>query len=88
MYKIKCHCRKPDTGMIEDAVKKYNIDLCQSWFIGDTTMDIQTGKNAGLKTILVRTGIGGQDGKYDAKADYICDNLMEAVKLITGEKHE
>ena len=88
LYKIKCHCRKPDTGMIEEAANKYNIDLSRSWFVGDTTMDIQTGKNAGLKTILVKTGIGGEDGKYDAKADYICDNLEEAVKLIIGEKHE
>lgn len=88
LYKIKCHCRKPDTGMIEVAANKYNIDLKESWFIGDATMDIQTGKNAGLKTILVNTGIAGQDGKYDAKADYICDNLEEAVKLIIGEKHE
>ena len=86
LYKIKCHCRKPDTGMIEEAANKYNIDLSRSWFVGDTTMDIQTGKNAGLKTILVKTGIGGEDGKYDAKADYICDNLEEAVKLIIGEK--
>lgn len=81
-YKIKCHCRKPDIGLIEKCVKEYNIDLSKSWFIGDTTTDIQTGKNAHAKTILVKTGHGGKDGKYDVNPDYICDNLLEAVKLV------
>lgn len=81
-YKIKCTCRKPDTGMIDLCVKKYNIDVKNSWIIGDTTMDIQTGKNAGLKTILVKTGEGGNDNRFNAEADYVCSNVLEAVKFI------
>lgn len=84
-YKIKCNCRKPNIGLIEYCVQKYNIDLSKSWFIGDSTVDIQTGMNAGTKTILVNTGVAGKDYKYDVKPDYICDNLLEAVKLIIGE---
>lgn len=42
--------------------------------------DIKTGKNAGLKTILVKTGEEGQDGKYDVKPDQISKNLLETVK--------
>lgn len=84
-YKINCNCRKPNIGLIEYCVQKYNIDLSKSWFIGDSTVDIQTGINAGTKTILVNTGVAGEDGKYDVKPDYICDNLLEAVKLIMGE---
>src|SRR5271170_6426787 len=57
--KIDCNCRKPKTGMIQKAVADLNIDLKQSWLIGDTTTDLQTAKNAGLKSILVRTGAGG-----------------------------
>lgn len=85
-YKIPCHCRKPDIGMIEECAEKYNIDLSQSWFVGDTTMDIRTGKNAGTKTALVLTGEGGKDGKYPDKANFICDNLLEAAKRIGGSK--
>ncbi len=53
--------------------------------IGDTTIDIMTGINAGLKTILLLTGEAGKDKKYDVKADHICDNLFEAVCFIENE---
>lgn len=82
-YKIPCHCRKPDVGMIERCVELYNIDLSKSWFIGDTTIDIQTGKNAGTKTVLVLTGDAGKDGKYDVKPDLIANDLLEAIIEIT-----
>ena len=81
-YKIKCKCRKPSIELIEKAVLKYNIDLENSWFIGDTTIDIQTGVNAGMKTILLNTGEAGKDGKYDVVSDYICNDILEAVNII------
>jgi D,D-heptose 1,7-bisphosphate phosphatase len=80
--KIDCHCRKPKTGMIQSAVKDLNIDLKQSWMIGDTTTDLQTAKNAGVKSILVRTGSAGKDGKYDARPDFTFDTLNQAVDFI------
>ena len=84
--KIDCDCRKPRIGMLVEASKKYNIDLTKSWFIGDTTIDIQTGLNAGTRTILVETGEGGKDGKYIVDPDYIAKNLLEAVKIIIEQK--
>lgn len=81
-YKIVCDCRKPKIGMIKEAAKKHNIDLTKSYIIGDTTIDIMTGINAGLKTILVKTGLGGTDNKYDVRPDYVAENLLEAVKII------
>lgn len=84
-YKIDCNCRKPKTGMIELAQERYNIDLEQSWCIGDTSVDIKTGENAGLKTILLKTGEAGKDRKYDVKPDYECENLLEAVNLILNK---
>lgn len=81
-YKIVCDCRKPNIGMIVQAKEKYDIDLKNSYIIGDTTIDIQTGKNAGLKTILLRTGLGGEDKRYDVEPDYIADNLLKAVRKI------
>ena len=80
--KIRCDCRKPGIGMIQKAAVELNVDLAQSWMIGDTTTDMQTAKNAGLRSILVRTGAGGKDGKQAATPDFVCDDLQAAVKLI------
>lgn len=82
LYKIPCECRKPKTGMIDKAAAKYNIDLSKSWMIGDTTMDIQTGINAGVRTALVLTGDAGEDKKYDVQPDLVGKDLLEAVELI------
>ncbi|SRR6266540_1408880 len=84
--KIRCECRKPGIGMIRKAVTDLNIDLSQSWLIGDTTTDLQTAKNAGVRSILVRTGAGGKDGKHPAQPDYIAENLLEAVNIILGRQ--
>jgi mannose-1-phosphate guanylyltransferase/phosphomannomutase len=83
--KIKCDCRKPAPGMLKKAAEKYNIDLSASWMVGDMTLDIGCGKNAGCRTVLVRTGEGGQDGKVEnAVPDIVCDDLLAAVKTILG----
>ena len=68
--------------MIQTCAERYNIDLSESWIIGDTTIDIQTGKNAGLNTALVLTGEGGKDKKYNVQPDLVKDNLLLAVETI------
>ena len=82
LFKIPCECRKPNTGMIQEAAKRYNIDLTQSWIVGDTTVDIQTGKNAGIKTALVLTGEAGKDNRYPVQPDQIGTNLLDVVQKI------
>lgn len=82
--KIKCHCRKPDTGMMELASRELNIDLSRSWLVGDRTADILAGNRAGTRTILVETGFAGSDGKYEAKADYKVLDLTAASRLIVS----
>jgi D,D-heptose 1,7-bisphosphate phosphatase len=84
--KIDCDCRKPKTGMIRRAVADLNIDLSQSWFIGDTTTDLQTARNAGVKSILVRTGSAGQDGKFTASPDFVFDTLGQAVDFVLQQQ--
>jgi D,D-heptose 1,7-bisphosphate phosphatase len=81
-YKVVCDCRKPNTGMFDVCMADFNIDAGRSWMIGDSTTDIRAGKNAGLKTALVLTGEAGRDGKYDARADIVCENLLGAVNRI------
>jgi D,D-heptose 1,7-bisphosphate phosphatase len=52
-YKIDCECRKPKPGMILKAAQKYNIDLAQSFMVGDDKRDILAGSNAGCRPVLV-----------------------------------
>ena len=80
--KFDCECRKPKTGMIDEAVKKYNIDLSKSYMVGDSTMDLETARNAGIKSVLVNTGFAGNDGKYDRSCDIEAKNLFDAVEKI------
>ena len=78
-----CGCRKPSPGLVNYAINKCKINNDQSWFIGDSTVDIKTGENASLKTILLKTGVGGKDHKYDeVKPNYKFKNLLEAAKFI------
>ncbi|MDU1912106.1 D-glycero-beta-D-manno-heptose 1,7-bisphosphate 7-phosphatase [Fusobacterium sp.] len=57
-YKIDCICRKPNTGMLEAAIKEFDIDRRVSFMVGDTIADIDAGSRAGLTPILVKTGHG------------------------------
>ena len=80
--KINCGCRKPNTGMIDTAVTELNIARSLSWMIGDTTSDVLTARNAGLKSILVETGYGGLDEKYWAIPDFIVPDMTAGISLI------
>jgi len=78
-YKIDCNCRKPKTGMLEQAAKDFNLDLKQCWMIGDALSDIQAGKSAGCKTIQVLSG----EGKKELdEADFIAYELVHASYFI------
>jgi histidinol-phosphate phosphatase family protein len=83
--KIDCECRKPKPGMLLQARQDLNLDLGASWFIGDSTTDVETARNAGVKSVLVRTGYGGQDRKFGAAPDFSADNLLDAVRLIMAK---
>ena len=77
-YNVICSCRKPKNGMIKKILGKYDIDSSRSWMVGDTDRDMIAGKMTGLKTILVRTGIISDSDR----ADFVTDNLVEAVEKI------
>ena len=78
---------KPKPGLVVQAVRDLNLDLSASWLIGDSTTDIETARNAGLKSILVRTGYAGADGRYSAEPDFVFDNLNQAVHFILEQQH-
>lgn len=81
---VESDWRKPGIGMLSEAKKDLNIDLSKSVMIGDMTSDIQTGINAGCKTILVKTGAGGTDKLHEVTADYEADDLLDAAHWAMG----
>lgn len=76
--KIDCDCRKPKPGLLLRASEDFNIDLNQSWMIGDELRDIEAGKRAGCKTLLIGNKSLGQD--------MTASSLLEAInKIMTGD---
>lgn len=55
-YAIACNCRKPEPGLLLQAAQEQNIDLARSWFIGDILHDVEAGRRAGCRTILIDNG--------------------------------
>lgn len=83
----QCSCRKPSPKMVLEASRSYAIELRDSYFIGDRASDIETGKNAGCRTILVLTGAGREAYAALSKSqqpDYVARNLSGAVSWILG----
>ena len=77
-----CSCRKPKPYFIERATQELNIDLANSFVIGDMTSDVMLGQNAGVRTILVQTGRGGSDGIFQVTATHVAKNLADAAAWI------
>jgi D,D-heptose 1,7-bisphosphate phosphatase len=82
----ECSCRKPSPQLIFRASKEHNINLVKSYFIGDTISDIQCGLNAGLKTVLVKTGYGKESisilQKENKIPTFVAENLLDACSFI------
>jgi D-glycero-D-manno-heptose 1,7-bisphosphate phosphatase len=82
-----CDCRKPATGMVTRAAADLGVDLSRSYMVGDKLSDTEMGKNAGMTTILVRTGFGErQRHKIDELGvrppDAVCDHIGAATDWI------
>ncbi|WP_018247316.1 D-glycero-alpha-D-manno-heptose-1,7-bisphosphate 7-phosphatase [Orenia marismortui] len=78
-FKSECKCRKPEAGMILKLAKKYNVNLEDSFMIGDRNSDIEAGIKAKCKTIKL--------GSKYPKADYSVENLEDAVDIIINSEH-
>ena len=85
--KIICDCRKPAAGMIEQASRDLAISRDGSWMVGDSTADVESGRRAGVRTVLLHTGYAGRDAKHPGRPDYVATSLIDAVQWIT-EGHE
>ena len=84
-YRVNCNCRKPEPGMLIRAKKELDLDLKQSFMVGDKSSDIEAGKRAGCKAIMVRTGQGVEElRRNQIECDYVADDLYNAVEHIIG----
>lgn len=78
-----CDCRKPKPGMIEQALRELNGDRSRSLMVGDKPADIEAGKAAGIKAVLVRTGYGHlHEAKLRGVADAVIDDLADLTPLL------
>lgn len=80
-----CPCRKPRPLMIQKAAAEMNLDLERSWIIGDRDTDIECGRNAGVRPILIHTGFLKESDPCVPEPDYRCADLREAARIIRAE---
>lgn len=73
--KIDCECRKPKAGLLLQAAEDFNIDLLQSWMIGDSENDVLAGRNAGCKTALIGETDYGQNLQVTSLFDFVKEIL-------------
>ncbi len=76
----QCQCRKPRPGMLIEAAGRWSIDLKKSYMVGDRWKDMEAGKAAGCKTVLIRYAEYTENNA--ANADAIVASLFEAAQLI------
>lgn len=81
-YALPCRCRKPLPGMLQEAARRFDIDLESSYMIGDKLIDMQAGAAAGCRSILVRTGYGAQEERLVQSGVEVCDDLLTAAERL------
>jgi len=86
-YQLDCDCRKPKPGLLFRAAQDYDIDLANSWMIGDRYSDIELAANAGVKSALVLSGYGRgewehQRDTWTRQPDLVAEDLLAAVSEI------
>lgn len=86
-HSCECDCRKPGTGLIDQARKSFDIDMSRSYLVGDHITDLELAHRCNLEGVMVKTGYGLGDVSYilpqaAIKPCYIADDLLDAVKWI------
>jgi D-glycero-D-manno-heptose 1,7-bisphosphate phosphatase len=86
-YQLDCDCRKPRPGLLLRAARDYDIDLANSWMVGDRYSDIELAANAGVKSALVLSGYGRgewehQRDNWSTQPDLVAEDLLAAVNQI------
>ena len=80
-----CVCRKPRSGMIDAALRDFEIDMQNSWMVGDKNLDVEIGRKMNLRSALVLTGYGAQHvGALEFAPDVVAENLFVAAEKIVS----
>lgn len=84
-FAIDCDCRKPKPGMLLRAARDHDIDLTRSWFIGDILNDVEAGRAANCRTILIDNGNETEWVLNRSRLpDHIVANLTEAARIVAA----
>jgi D-glycero-D-manno-heptose 1,7-bisphosphate phosphatase len=92
-FSTDCDCRKPETGLVDKALEAFDIDMSNSYVVGDRHVDIELASRLNLKGVLVKTGYGQGELEYiipekRLKPDHVAEDLLDAVKWILNEEKE
>jgi len=83
---LECKCRKPSPQMVFNAASDFKIDLEKSYFVGDRVSDIECGRNAGLKTVLVSNTLNNVEinelQNSQNSANFVASNFLEVIEFI------
>jgi len=86
-----CSCRKPRTGMLDRAALEYTLDLHRSFVVGDRYADVELARNAGARSVLVRTGYGEGEltchaAAWPSQPDFVAEDLAQAADWILRQQ--
>jgi len=85
-YKTDCSCRKPKTGMADQAIARFNLDPRESYVIGDRVADIELAHNIGAHAILVKTGYGNDElalcRSRNIQMEFVAEDILDAMHYV------
>jgi histidinol-phosphate phosphatase family protein len=85
-YALACSCRKPEPGLILSAAREHGVDLGRSWLVGDILDDVEAGRRAGCRTVLIDNGNETEWRRSTYRwPDHLAADLAEAARLITSD---
>ncbi|UCB50198.1 MAG: HAD family hydrolase [Deltaproteobacteria bacterium] len=92
-FTAECDCRKPKTGLVNQALKAFDIDMSNSFVVGDRYVDIELAIRLNIKGVLVKTGYGLGEMEYvipelPVKPNHVAEDLLDAVKWILNQERE
>ena len=92
-YRVDCECRKPKPGLIARAAQDFDINLAESWMVGDRYSDVELARNAGVKSMFVLSGYGRGEWEHQRagwmeQPDLVAEDLLTAVRLIVSDSLE
>jgi D-glycero-D-manno-heptose 1,7-bisphosphate phosphatase len=79
---IRCHCRKPQPGMLLRAAAEHGVDLSRSWMVGDILDDVEAGNRAGCRTVLVDLGTEQAPDRPERRPRLVAPSTADALRCV------